>query len=157
MAFCANCGTQLGEETHFCPKCGQAAGSSAGGSATPITGTAPAASPAPAAGLPRNVAAALCYVLGFVSGVVFLILEPYDRDPLIRFHALQSIFFSIAAIIISTVIGAIPFLGIFLWYPVWLCLVGVWVALLFMAFTEKKWKLPVIGDWADRQGAAGGQ
>jgi len=101
--------------------------------------------------LPRNVAAGLCYVFGFVTGIVFLVLEPYNRDPFVRFHAFQSIFFSIGAIVASTVIGIVPFVGILLWFPVWLGLVALWVVLLVQAFSDKKWKLPVIGDFAERQ------
>lgn len=160
MAFCANCGATLSEGTRFCAQCGQAAGAApASPAAAPAppgaasAGAAPGAAPAgvAAAGLPQNIAAGLTYVLGFITGVVFLVLEPYSRDSLIRFHAFQSIFYSIAAIIISTVVGAIPFIGLFLWYPVWLALTAGWVALLVMAFTGKKWKLPVIGDWAEKQ------
>lgn len=153
MAFCANCGATVSEDTRFCAQCGRPVQAAAPGPLVPPPPGYPpggGVSAHPPA-LPRNVAAGLCYVFWFVSGIVFLVLEPYDRDPFVRFHAFQSIFFSIAAIVISSVVGMVPFLGAFLWYPVWLGLMAVWVVLLLQAFSDKKWKLPLIGDFAERQ------
>lgn len=152
MTFCGNCGASLSDDTRFCAKCGRPAqGAAPDPSVTPPPGNPPGGVSAPAPALPRNVAAGLCYVFGFVTGIVFLVLEPYNRDPFVRFHAFQSIFFSIGAIVASTVIGMVPFVGILLWFPVWLGLVALWVVLLVQAFSDKKWKLPVIGDFAERQ------
>jgi len=181
MAFCANCGASLSESARFCAQCGCSTDAVA---ASPTPAPAPGPAQAPdggaaavprprepsppawpstgqagglvpgAPGLPPNVASALCYLFWLVSGVLFLVLEPYDRDPQVRFHAFQSIFFSIATILISAVVGMLPLIGWLLWYPVWLALLVVWVMLLIQAFSGKRWKLPVIGDWAERQ--AGG-
>src|SRR6202045_15491 len=79
MAFCKACGTELGGAA-FCPKCG----ASQTASAVPM-GTAPAAS---SEGLAENVAGLLCYVLGWVTGIIFLLI---DKRPFVRFHAAQSI------------------------------------------------------------------
>ena len=56
--------------------------------------------PVSAAGLPENTAAALCYLLGLVTGIIFLVLEPYNKNKLIRFHAFQSIFLHVCVIIV---------------------------------------------------------
>src|SRR5581483_2527112 len=57
-------------------------------------------------GTPQNqVIAALAYVLGLVTGIVFLYLEPYDRDDYVRFHARQSIAFSVAWLVINVIFG----------------------------------------------------
>jgi len=54
---------------------------------------------------PSNVIAALTYLLGLVTGIVFLYLEPYDRDEYVRFHARQSIAFSIAWFALNVIVG----------------------------------------------------
>src|ERR1700722_9747020 len=128
MAFCANCGAEV--QGRFCAKCGApAAAAGAGPSASaPPPPPPPAASPFPAAagpaptaqaaGLEENLACALCYVLGLLTGILFLVLAPYNQNRLIRFHAFQSIFLNIAWIaiyivlsIISIALLPIPFLG----------------------------------------------
>lgn len=48
-----------------------------------------------------NLAAALCYVLGFLTGILFLVLEPYNKNKLIRFHAFQSIFLNLALVVVD--------------------------------------------------------
>src|SRR3974390_163227 len=75
MAFCANCGAQM--EGRFCAKCGATAPAAATtGGAVPVASAAPAAQ---SAGMAENVASALCYALGLITGVIFLILEPYNN------------------------------------------------------------------------------
>ena len=54
-----------------------------------------------------NMAGALCYLFGFITGILFLVLAPYNQDRNIRFHAFQSIFLNIAWVIISIVIGIV--------------------------------------------------
>ncbi len=99
-------------------------------------------------GLQENVAALLCYVLGWVSGIIFLILEPGNR--LIRFHALQSIL----VFGILTVVGLV-----FIWVPVlgvvlnWLCgVVGfiAWIILMVLAGQGRKYKVPWVGNLAEK-------
>ena len=46
-----------------------------------------------------NVASTLCYVLGLITGILFLVLPPYNKNPVIRFHAFQSIFLHVACIV----------------------------------------------------------
>ena len=79
MAFCKSCGQEIGTAT-FCPKCG------ANQSAAVTPAAAPAASPTE--GLQENVAGLLCYVLGFITGIIFLLI---DKRPFVKFHAAQSI------------------------------------------------------------------
>jgi uncharacterized membrane protein len=79
MAFCKACGQDIGTAA-FCPKCG----ASQSVTATPVAPT-PAASPTE--GLQENVAGLLCYILGFITGIIFLLI---DKRPFVRFHAAQS-------------------------------------------------------------------
>ncbi|HEV2418667.1 MAG TPA: zinc-ribbon domain-containing protein, partial [Terriglobia bacterium] len=89
MAFCPKCGTQVDAGAAFCKSCGASTGGLwSGGAAAP---------PPPGAGstpMTSNVAALLTYILGFITGIIFLVIEPYKRDPFVRFHAFQSIFLS---------------------------------------------------------------
>src|SRR5579885_2202750 len=103
MAFCANCGSQV--EGRFCARCGApvAPGSAATGPEVP-----PPAAPAPAGGLSDNVAAALCYLLTIVTGVLFLVLEPYNKNKLIRFHAFQAIFLGVAWFVAVILLASSP-------------------------------------------------
>src|SRR5258706_15206099 len=78
-SFCPSCGAPV--EGRFCAKCGN---SVAGGSVPPQ----PSISAAPMA---ENVASALCYVLGLVTGIVFLVIPPYSQNRAVGFHAFQSI------------------------------------------------------------------
>lgn len=173
MAFCKNCGAPV--EGQFCAKCGTPAAAPAAGAAPapppaqPYAQAAatPAAQPTPAAGgLTDNLAGLLCYVLGFITGVLFLVLEPYNRNKFIRFHAFQSLFLSlawIAAWIVLSIIGgilmaALPFSMWWLWSIVNMVIVlaflAVWVFLMIKAYQGQRFKLPVIGDLAEKQAGA---
>jgi len=171
MAFCANCGAEV--QGRFCAKCGApapAAGASAG--AAPPPPPPPAASPFPAAagpapaaqaaGLEENLACALCYVLGLLTGILFLVLAPYNQNRLIRFHAFQSIFLNIAWIavfiaisIVSLVLLPIPFLGailsVILHLAAGLGVFIIWLMLMYKAYNRERWVLPFIGPLAEKQ------
>jgi uncharacterized membrane protein len=165
MAFCSNCGAEV--QGKFCAKCGTPSGTPAGAPAGPAASSAPIGNSPPAisaapAGLEENVAAALCYLLGVLTGILFLVLEPYNRNPLIRFHAFQAIFAWIAAIVIgialnllSFAITALPFIGwlidILLWLAFSLGAVGLWLYLMYKAYNKERVVLPVIGAWAEKQ------
>jgi uncharacterized membrane protein len=153
MPFCASCGSEV--QGKFCAKCGAPQG------ASPAS-TAGTSAPAAAAGLEENVAAALCYLVGVLTGILFLVLEPYNRNPVIRFHAFQSIFAWIAAIVIgmglsmfSYPIAALPFVGwlvdILLWLAFSLGVVILWMLLMYKAYNKERFVLPVIGPWAEKQ------
>jgi uncharacterized membrane protein len=115
--------------------------------------------PAAAGGLTENVAGALCYVLGLITGIVFLVLAPYNQSKFVRFHAFQAIFFHvafIALIIVQTIISfvlpwSLQMIVSLLSFVIWLGGVGVWILLLVKAYQGEKFKLPVIGDMAEKQ------
>src|SRR5579864_8954029 len=105
MAFCGSCGAGLSEGTAYCGSCGARLAASPAldrtNSASDFSRAQPAVASAPAgsapavagAAMPANVAGALAYILGALTGILFLVLEPYRNDRLVRFHAFQSIFF----------------------------------------------------------------
>ena len=107
-----------------------------------------------------NVAAALCYAVGLITGIIFLVLAPYNQNKLIRFHAFQSIFFHVACIlfgfVFSIVFGIIlsiihlGALGV-LANLVWLLFFLAWLYLLISAYQGKTVVLPIIGPLAQKQ------
>ena len=110
-----------------------------------------------AGGLSPNVVAALCYIV--ILGVIFLIIDPYNKDRFVRFHAWQSIFFFVAWVGIRIVLGVLSIaLGDILGFLVGAIslLIGLgffvgWIWLIVMAYQGKMTKLPIIGDFAAQQ------
>src|SRR5215475_13356321 len=132
--FCTQCGAQVDETAKFCKKCGArlAPTQSSGYGAPTITdqpsnyqssnyqqppGFGPGQSPyqqpyqapAPQADLKPNIAGMLCYPLSFITGILFLVLTPYNRDRFVKFHAWQSILFSLAMVILSIALRLLPY------------------------------------------------
>ena len=113
--------------------------------------------------LGANAAGALAYLAGIVTGILFLVIDPYKSDRFVRFHAFQSIFFNVAWIalwiawmIVGLVLGAITKgLFFFLQVPIDLLLmVGgfcLWAFLMYSAYQGKMTRLPVIGALAAKQ------
>jgi len=164
MAFCASCGAEV--QGKFCAKCGTPSGAPSGAAPGAPAGAPPPPSGPPtssaAAGIEENVAAALCYLVGVLTGVLFLVLEPYNRNRVIRFHAFQSIFVWIAAMVVGIVLSmvsyvfvAVPFIGwliyILLWTAFSLGLLVLWIFLMYKAYNKERFVLPVIGEWAEKQ------
>lgn len=114
-------------------------------------------------GMTDNVAGALCYLAGLITGVLFLALAPYNQSKFVRFHAFQSIFFNVAWIgvwiaemILSAVLHAILPFGIGLLFGllalvIWLGGFLVWLFLMYKAYSNEKFMLPIIGALADKQ------
>jgi uncharacterized membrane protein len=108
-------------------------------------------------GLSDNAAGGIAYIT-IIPAIVFLIIEPFKRSPLVRFQAWQSIFFFVAWAIVNILIGVVQHLvpsGVFLTLTV-LQLVGlaifvVWLVVFISAFAGKRIKLPIIGDLAEAQ------
>jgi len=114
-------------------------------------------------GLDANIAAALSYFFGLLSGAIFFAMETESR--FVKFHAMQSMLASVGAIVlwivymvIWTVLVRIPFLGIiagivgFLgWAVLVLGLLALWLFCMFKAFQGDRFKLPFIGEIAEKQ------
>jgi len=165
MAFCANCGSEV--QGRFCAKCGTPAAAGP----NPAPGPPPGANMPPPGAVPAavqtvpladNMACALCYGLGVLTGVLFLVLEPYNQNRLIRFHAFQSIFTSVALLaiwiavsIVTAILIAIPFLGVAISLVLHLAIglgsLFLWVMLMYKAYNNERWVLPVIGPLAEKQ------
>jgi uncharacterized membrane protein len=150
MAHCTKCGAAVADNAGFCAACGApqvGAGASQGGSAATQTQMA------------ENVAGLLCYVLGWVTGLIFFFI---DKRPFVRFHAKQSI----------VVFGGLQIIHIFLGFFFgmslltgglsgfsagiafyWLIgLVGfvLWIVLMIKAYQGEQFRIPVAADIADK-------
>ena len=99
-------------------------------------------------GLQPNIAGLLCYVVGWITGLVFILIE--QKDGFVRFHAMQSIITFGSLTLISLISGFIPFLGAFV-APL-LSILGLilWIILMIKAFQNQRFKLPFVGDLAEQ-------
>ncbi len=101
-------------------------------------------------GLPKNTAGALAYVLGFISGAIFLILD--KDDDYVRYHAVQSIGLSIAWLGGWVILTIIPVIGWIL-LPFWgLLMFVLWLVAIVKAFQGERFRLPVIGEYIAKYG-----
>ncbi len=105
-------------------------------------------------GLSQNVAGALTYFLGPVTGILFLLIEKQNK--FVRFHAMQSTVLFGAFFVINWVLSSFSFLGIdLLWFflsiPLGLLLFVLWIVLMVKAYQGEEYKLPVVGDFAAKQ------
>lgn len=154
MPFCANCGAEV--KGSFCDKCGTPVG---GGATPPPPGPG---TPPPSSGMQDNVVGLLCYLGGVITGIIFLVLEPYNRNKAIRFHAFQSIFVSVGYIVLwivlmivtavlSMISGLFGMLVSLLGLVLWLGGLGLWIYLMVATYQGKKVVLPVVGPMAEKQ------
>jgi uncharacterized membrane protein len=167
MAFCANCGANMTDGTAFCASCGASVGSGGpigGGAAAAVAGNAaPPMAAATRTGLTNNVAAALSYLLGAITGIIFLVIDPYKNDPFVKFHAFQSIFLNVSwivfwiawtiiSMILSTVTAGILAL---IMLPIDL-IIGLgflcfWIFVMYKAYQNERYMIPIIGPIAAKQ------
>ncbi len=98
-------------------------------------------------GLNQNVAGALSYLLGIITGVIFFVLA--NENKYVKFHAAQSIIVFIAVYLVSVVSGWIPLIGGILSAAVSLAGFILWIGLMYKAYSGEKFKLPVLGDLAE--------
>jgi uncharacterized membrane protein len=98
-------------------------------------------------GIDANVAAALSYLVGFVTGIIFLLVEKENR--FVRFHAMQSTLFFLAVVAIDVLLQIIPLIGslvvVFVVIP---ASALAWLLLMYKAYQGEEYKLPLVGQWA---------
>jgi uncharacterized membrane protein len=155
MAHCTKCGAAIAENAAFCGSCGSAQ------SAAPSAGSAPP----PAAAAPvqsqmaENVAGFLCYILGWITGLIFYFI---DKRPYVRFHAAQSIVLFGGLHIIYIVLGM--FLGFSLFAGGWtgfsfgwalyglldLAAFILWILLMIKAYQGERFRVPIAADIAEK-------
>jgi uncharacterized membrane protein len=99
-------------------------------------------------GLEERVACILCYVLGWVTGIIFLILEPENKT--IKFHAFQSILVFASLHVIIMIFAWIPIIGWIIATLVGIVAFIAWISLMVLASQEKKYKVPIAGEYAEK-------
>ena len=168
MSACQSCGAALAADTRFCQSCGSPTEVRAdlSESAAESSAAAVVTSPSGETGsktMDTNVVGALTYLAGFVTGIMFLVLDPYKSNSFVRFHAFQSIFFNVAWIafwivwmILSAVLTPLT-AGVFGVIALPLMLIftlagfGIWIFLMYQAYQQKLFKLPIVGKFAAEQ------
>ncbi len=105
--------------------------------------------PSSSTGLEENIGGMLCYLLGFVSAIAFLILERENRE--IRFHAYQSLATFGGLFVLSVASGVVPFFGWLLGMVLAPVSVILWLVLMVKTLQEDPIELPVVGEWARTQ------
>jgi uncharacterized membrane protein len=99
-------------------------------------------------GLEDNIAGLLCYVAGWVSGLIFLLIETEDK--FVRFHAVQSIIVFGALNIIWVPLQFIPPLALFIGWLIGGLAFVLWIVLMYKAYQGVMYKLPIAGDLAEK-------
>jgi uncharacterized membrane protein len=103
-------------------------------------------------GLEPNIAGLLCYVIAPFTGIVFLVIEKESR--FVRFHAMQSTIFGVAWFVLNLILNFIPFIGWLVSLVIMLAGLALWILLMLKAYQGEMYKLPVIGDIAEKQANA---
>ncbi|MGH9699636.1 MAG: zinc-ribbon domain-containing protein [Candidatus Acidiferrales bacterium] len=153
MAHCTKCGNAVSDGAGFCPACGapQAGGAAGGAQAPPVA--------AGNSGLSENAAAGLSYLLGWVTGLIFLII---DKRPSVQFHARQSIVVFGGLHILTILMGVFFGLslmaggwmavspGFLLFHLVQLVTLILWILCLIKGFQGERFRVPLAADLADK-------
>lgn len=99
-------------------------------------------------GLEENVAGFLCYLLGFMTGIVFLVVE--KKSSFVKFHAMQSTITFLGLFVISLIIGMIPIIGLLV-YPILILSLILWLLLMIKALRGERYSLPIVGKMAEEK------
>jgi uncharacterized membrane protein len=163
---CPACHNEVSPQNAFCNHCGapmsagapQAAPAGAGATAPPPTyAVQPVAA---GSGLSENAAGAIAY-LTIIPAIIFLVIQPYNRIPFVRFHSWQSIGLCLAALVLQVIVSILEIMvhfipGIVLLFSLIHLVIGlglflVWLFVILKASKGEWYKLPLIGDFAEKQ------
>jgi uncharacterized membrane protein len=147
MPHCTKCGTMVADNVAFCPSCGTPQAAGIATAMPPAAGTQ--------SGLSENVAGLLCYVLGWVTGLIFYFI---DKRPFVRFHAAQSIVVFGGLMVIRIVLsmlfvaGGAAGLSVGFGLLTLVSILGVvlWILLMIKAYQGEKFRIPLAADLADQ-------
>lgn len=99
-------------------------------------------------GLDENVAGFLCYLFGFITGIVFLVVE--KKSSFVKFHAMQSTITFLSLFVISLILGFIPIIGLLV-HPIWILGLLLWLLLMVKALKGERYSLPIVGKMAQEK------
>lgn len=163
MPYCVKCGTQVGDTNKFCGGCGTVQDHAASGDASSSASGFPSGAAAQASTKAQNwlnsldpkTAALLCYipVLGWIGSVIVLASERFRHDADTRFHAFQGLYLFVVYLIVEHVLGPIlrfEHVGFRIENLMKLGLFGTWVFLMVKTSQGIAFRLPILGELADR-------
>jgi uncharacterized membrane protein len=165
MSACQSCGTALAAGTRYFQSCGSPAELMPDVAASAIQSPAGVAVVSPSGEtasktIETNLVGALTYLAGIITGIIFLVMDPYKSNSFERFHAFQSIFFNVAwiafwlvwmilsAVLIPLAAGVFGLIAIPLVLILTLTGFGIWVFLMYQDYQQKLFKLPIVGKFA---------
>lgn len=161
MAFCPQCGTSVGERDQFCGSCGtrQPSSSGAGRGAGPGSATRPG--PDFWANISQRNAALLCYIpwVGWIAAIAVLASERFRTNARVRFHAFQGLYLFVAWLMVEWVVSPfVRFPGVGFGMPLTRAIPGVlqvvvligWIFMLIKVAHDEDYRLPILGELADR-------
>ncbi|MEW6376709.1 MAG: DUF4870 domain-containing protein [Thermodesulfobacteriota bacterium] len=99
-------------------------------------------------GLEENVAGFFCYLLGFITGIVFLVVE--KKSSFVKFHAMQSTITFLGLFVISIILGFIPIINLLV-IPIWILSLILWLILMVKALRGERYSLPIVGKMAEEK------
>ena len=134
--FCPKCGAEVTGGNKFCPKCGSPVATGVAGAAGSTTSLEP------------NIAGLLCYLVGWITGLIFILIEKENK--FVRFHAMQSIVVFGALNVVAIIFSFIPVVHVILGTIVGILGVILWIVLMIKAYQGEKIKLPIAGDIAEK-------
>jgi uncharacterized membrane protein len=160
LSICPHCNHEISEAARFCPECGMAVSLP-----TPnlVAAAAPRAATAPArekhltvsviaANLPDNIAGMLAYFI--LPAIVFLLIRPFNRNRFVRFHSIQCLLTIAVLMVVQFALAlfgkVMPLLILSLYGLLGLAELTLWLLLLFKAYGHEMFKLPFVGDVAER-------
>jgi uncharacterized membrane protein len=157
MPHCSKCGGLVADGAGFCPSCGAPQAAGAGAAPASVSYVPPVQ--AGDTGLAENVAGLLCYVLGWVTGLVFFLI---DKRPFVRFHAAQAMVVFGGLTILSVALSMFTAVGIFggafhiffllfglIHFVLWLVFLILWVLCMVKAYQHELFRVPIAASIAD--------
>jgi len=112
-------------------------------------GGSPQTPPSSGGGLEPNIAALLAYIF-WIPAILWLVIEPYKNDRFIRFHSFQALILGAVWFVVYTVL-AITIVGLLIAPILMLVTLGVAIFMAYKAYNKEMFKLPLIGDFAEKQ------
>ena len=100
-------------------------------------------------GISENVEGLLAYLLGWITGIIFLLLEKDNK--FVRFHAMQSIAVFVPIMILDWIVSFLPGIGGFLVWALGIISFVLWIYLMIKAYQGERYKVPYAGEWAEKQ------
>lgn len=157
MPHCSKCGELVADGAGFCGSCGAPQAAGAGAAPASVSYVPPAQ--AGDTGLAENVAGLLCYVLGWVTGLVFFLI---DKRPFVRFQAAQSMVVFGGLTVLSVALSMFTAAGIFggtfhiffllfglIHFVLWLVWLILWVLCMVKAYQHEIFRVPIAANIAD--------